>query len=55
MGELLNTRSLEVNRENLGLLTHMNRSEAVKFFSKLNYYYFGYFDPEHIFFDNKNK
>ena len=30
-------------------------SIPVKFLSKLNYYFFGYFDPTHIFFDNKNK
>ena len=28
---------------------------AVKFFSKLNYFIFGYFDSNSIFFDNKNK
>ena len=28
---------------------------AVEFFSKLNYYFLGYFDPINIFFDNKNK
>ena len=27
---------------------------SVKFFSKLNYFIFGYFDPTNIFFDNKN-
>ena len=27
----------------------------VKFFSKLNNFFLGYFDPENIFFDNKNK
>ena len=27
--------------------------QSVKFFSKLNYYFFGYFDPINIFFDNK--
>ena len=30
-------------------------SAAVKFFSKLNYFIFGYFDPTNIFFNNKNK
>ena len=28
---------------------------SVKFFSKLNYLCFGYFDPINIFFDNQNK
>ena len=28
---------------------------AVRFFSKLNNLFFGYFDPINIFFDNKNK
>ena len=28
---------------------------SVKFFSKLNNLFFGYFDPINIFFDNKNK
>ena len=27
---------------------------AVKFFSKLNYLIFGYFNPVNIYFDNKN-
>ena len=31
------------------------RSPPVKFFSKLNHLFFGYFDPIHNFFDNKNK
>ena len=30
-------------------------SQAVKFFSQLNYFKFGCFDPTNIFFDNKNK
>ena len=30
-------------------------SRPVKFFSKLNYFIFGYFDPTNIYFDNKNK
>ena len=29
-------------------------SQPVKFFSKLNLLFFGYFDPVNIFFDNKN-
>ena len=29
--------------------------QPVKFFSKLNYYFFGYFHPINIFFDNKYK
>ena len=28
---------------------------AVKFFSKLNYFIFGFLDPTNTFFDNKNK
>ena len=28
---------------------------AVKFFSKLNKFIFGYFNPVNIFFDSKNK
>ena len=28
---------------------------ALKFFAKLNYFIFGYFDPTNILFDNKNK
>ena len=28
---------------------------AVLPFAKLNYLFFGYFDPENIFLDNKNK
>lgn len=27
---------------------------AVHIISKLNFYYFGYFDPLYVFFDNKN-
>ena len=29
--------------------------QPVKFFSKLNNLFFGYFDPTNKFFDNKNK
>ena len=29
--------------------------DSVKFFSKLNYFILGFFDPTNIFFDNKNK
>ena len=29
--------------------------QAVLPFSKLNKFFFGYFDPENIFLDNKNK
>ena len=28
---------------------------SVKFSSKLNYYFFGYFSPKNVFFDMKNK
>ena len=28
---------------------------SVKFFSKLNYFIFGYFDPTNNFFDTKNE
>ena len=43
-----------------GLSIHANMvthdgTRSVKFFSKLNNFFLGYFDPIHIFFDNKNK
>ena len=33
---------------------YLDAQEPVKFFSKLNYFIFGYFDPINIFFDNTN-
>ena len=33
----------------------LNAQGPVKCFSKLNYYYFRYFDPVDMFFDDKNK
>ena len=36
-------------------VTRVDTLKAVKFFSKLNYFIFGYFEPTNIFFDNKNK
>ena len=41
-------------RINCDLLEPM-RVIPVKFFSKFNYFIFGYFDPTNNFFDNKNK
>ena len=38
-----------------GGVGHIITWRTVNFFSKLNYYFFGYFDPINIFFDNKNK
>ena len=37
------------------LNSKMTSSLAAKPFSKLNYYFFGYFDPKNKYFDNKNK
>ena len=37
------------------LLQAKRPAVAVKFFSKLNYLIFGYFDPTNILFDIKNK
>ena len=47
------------SKTSCGMLSHvqhrMRVSSAVLPFSKLNEMFFGYFDPENIFLDNKNK
>ena len=41
--------------ERIWWVTDWVMSLAVKFFSKLINYFFGYFDPINIFLDNRNK
>ena len=50
-------RTMNVNRDDLANMYRLEQSTAcpVLRFSKLNKIFFGYFDPEKIFLDNKNK
>ena len=44
-----------VDKESVVQSSPRNDLRAVKVFSKLKYFIFGFFDPTNNFFDNKNK